>query len=130
MMVIMHSTNSQNVFMGAIVFKNATVPASNGNWLGVPAEIREQIKTSLFSQLTNLDKVKALSICIGAIAAVEVLQGLWDNFIPTMTHNSTSEPYNKSVRYASMLCLEQFCDFADKVTFSQPVVQNMLFSIT
>jgi len=55
--------------------------------------------------------VKAGSICVAALASIEVSRGMWLDFLQLMTTNATSEPYNANIRFAAMLTLEFFSDF-------------------
>ena len=46
------------------------------------------------------ETLKAASICLGIIAAIEVPDGLWDQFLQLMADNSTND--NIQYRYASV----------------------------
>ena len=55
--------------------------------------MRGYIKEALLQMLTseNRDTLKSASICLGIIAAIEVPDGHWDQFLQMMSEGATSE---------------------------------------
>ena len=56
-------------------------------------EMRGLIKEALLQMLTseNRDTLKSASICLGIIAAIEVPDGNWNEFLQIMGENAMSE---------------------------------------
>ena len=56
-------------------------------------EMRGLIKDALLQMLTseNRETLKSASICLGMIAAIEVPDGNWDQFLQIMGDNAMSE---------------------------------------
>ena len=56
-------------------------------------EMRGLIKDALLSMLTsdNRDTLKSASICLGMIAAIEVPDGNWEQFLQIMGENAMAE---------------------------------------
>lgn len=76
--------------------------------------MRGFIKDALLQMLQseNRDTLKNASICLGIIAAIEVPDGLWDQFVDTMASNSTQE--NFQFRLAAIQTLGFMSEFLDQ----------------
>ena len=71
-------------------------------WYKVDEQTRGHIKEALFAMLGNENRetLKNASICLGIIAAIEVPDGLWSDFMQQMSDNSTNP--NLQYRFASV----------------------------
>ena len=74
--------------MAAVIFKNTLINATrqengDGVWYRVNQELRGHIKDALLTILQNQDRdaLKNASISLGIIAAIEVPDGQWDQFL-------------------------------------------------
>lgn len=83
MMVVTHSQSADAGSVASVVFKNSILRGNEQRWLAITAETRDQIKFALLQLLAHEDKnrVKASSICLSAVAAIEVSRGMWDQFL-------------------------------------------------
>ena len=128
MMVVTHSQSADAGSGASVVFKNSILRGNEQRWLAITAETRDQIKYALLQLLAHEDKnrVKASSICLSAIAAIEVSRGMWDQFLQILQQNATSEPYNANIRFAAMICIKNFCDFIEDASLPQSLVQQIL----
>ena len=87
--------------MAAVIFKNTLINATrqengDGIWYRVDQQIRGFIKDALLTMLQNQDRnsLKNASISLGIIAAIEVPDGQWDQFLQTMAENSTAKEFH------------------------------------
>ena len=71
-------------------------------WYSLTEETRGFIKEALFQQFVCNDKdaLKNASICLGIIAAIEVPDGHWTDFLENMAEQATQE--NMQYRFASI----------------------------
>jgi len=81
------------------------------------------------SQLGTDDKnlVLGASMCVAAIAAVELPLGLYGDFLDTITNAATSTPYQRNFRFAAMLTLRNLSDFYTG-TFTKSQIDSILHS--
>ena len=118
--------------VAAIVFKNTIINATqvsllgltltlfvaqeedgNNLWFTLDQTIRGQIKDAFMARLgcANKKDVKNASICLAIIAAVEVPQGKWPEFLSLMAENSTNE--NFQFRLAALQTLGYMSEFIE-----------------
>jgi hypothetical protein len=83
-------------------------------WFSIPEEMRGHIKDALLQLLPshNSNTLKNASICLAIIGALEVPDGLWDQFLTMMQENSTNE--DNHFRLASVQTLGLLCEFLDQ----------------
>ena len=67
--------------------------------------------------------LKNASICLAIIAAIEVPDGLWDDFLQVMQENSTHE--NVQHRFATVQTLGLLCEFLDEY-FDKQLLQEQI----
>lgn len=113
-----------------MLFKNTLVNTTqeeggNGVWYGLSEETRGFIKEALFGMLASEDRgtLKNASICLAIIAAIEVPDGLWDDFLQVMQENSTHE--NVQHRFATVQTLGLLCEFLDEY-FDKQLLQEQI----
>ena len=70
------------------------------------------MKNFLMNVLAEGDKIamKAASICVASIAAVEVPDNMWDGFLEAFSKSATQTEEQK-LRSAAILTLGYFCEF-------------------
>ena len=64
-------------------------------WSQIPVELQTQIKNALLQVLASEDRqtMKNAGLSLAIIAALEVPDGKWPEFLQAMAVNSTSENY-------------------------------------
>ena len=84
-------------------------------WSRIPHELQQQIKSALLQVLASDDKqtMKNAGTCLAIVAAIEVPDGKWDQFLNSMAENATSENYQ--YRLASIQTLGFLCEFLETV---------------
>jgi len=80
-MVVTRGCNQNAVTLASIIFKNTVVAGQS--WLQIIEQTRGQIKEGLLQLLGSEEKwrVKAASLCMAAVASIEIPELLWDNFL-------------------------------------------------
>ena len=100
-------------------------------WYSLTEETRGHIKEALFEEFLSNDKeaLKNASICLGIIAAIEVPDGRWPDFLENMSQQATQE--NMQYRFASIQTLGYLSEFLDQYIgkdFTNEQVQQILHS--
>ena len=87
--------------------------------------MRGHIKDALLGMLANENKdtLKNTSICLGTIAAIEVPDGHWNNFLQLMSDNSTQEIFQ--YRLASIQTLGFMTEFIDEYIGKELSVEQL-----
>ena len=82
-------------------------------WYKLDDTTRTNIKEALlhFLESQDMDTLKNVSICLGIIAAIEVPDGNWNDFLQYMSENATQE--GSQFRFASIMTLGFLCEFLE-----------------
>jgi len=100
-------------------------------WKGIPAEARNSIKGILLLALSSTVPVARHTTAQAAaeVAAIELPNGEWSEFLPSLMGNVTTSSIPDGVKISSLECLGYTCDRLSTENIDKSIVDKMLTTI-
>ena len=99
-------------------------------WINMETEFKGNMKMALLATLATPKAVVRNQIAniLAAIASIEIPRKEWDDLIPSLCANSTSEELN--IKLASLTTLGYICEELDPSDLTDQVKNNILMALT
>jgi len=121
--------------MASIIFKNFIINRSkdakfDNYWINLDSEFKNQIKMAVLATLASPKTLVRNQIAniLASIASIEIPRKEWDELIPNLCENSTSDDIN--IKLASLTTLGYICEELYPEDLNDHLKNNIILALT
>jgi len=121
--------------MASIIFKNFIINRSKDEkydqyWVNLDTEFKSQIKMAILATLASPKALVRGQIAnvLASIASIEIPRKEWDDLVPNLCNNSTSEDIN--IKLASLTTLGYICEELHPDDLNNNTKNNIILALT